>query len=57
MNDFAFQGRIHLAAREGDLIAIALRLAVTPMSAIGLGSGDLGFPDKLARELLASHAV
>src|SRR6185312_17306291 len=42
---------------EGDLLAIARRLAETPISAIGRGWGDLGFPDKLARELLASHAV
>ncbi|MGH8289581.1 MAG: DUF6933 domain-containing protein [Steroidobacteraceae bacterium] len=57
MNDFAFQARIHLAGGEGDLLAVALRLAETPMSAIGLRSGDLGYPDKLARELLASHVV
>jgi Domain of unknown function (DUF6933) len=57
MNDFAFQASVHMAAGEGDLLAIAQRLAATPMSAIGHKAGDLGFPDKLARELLASHAV
>jgi hypothetical protein len=57
MNDFAFQASIHMAAREGDLLAIAHRLGETPMSAIGHKPGHVGFPDKLTRELLASHAV
>jgi hypothetical protein len=51
MNDFAFQAR-HYLARGDDLVTIADRLAHTPMSAIGEG-GHLGFPDMLARALLA----
>jgi hypothetical protein len=52
MNDFAFQAGHHLA-RGDDLATIADRLAHTPMSAIGEGPGHLGFPDMLARALLA----
>ena len=52
MNDFAFQAR-HYLARGDDLVTIADRLAQTPMSAIGEAAGHLGFPDMLARALLA----
>jgi Domain of unknown function (DUF6933) len=52
MNDFAFQAA-HYLARGEDLLTIADRLAHAPMSAIGEGAGHLGFPDVLARALLA----
>jgi hypothetical protein len=52
MNDFAFQAT-HYLARGDDLLIIADRLAHSPMSAIGEGAGHLGFPDMLARALLA----
>jgi hypothetical protein len=52
MNDFAFQAGHHLA-RGDDLATMADRLAHAPMSAIGEGPGHLGFPDMLARALLA----
>ena len=52
MNDFAFQASHHLA-RGDDRATIAECLAHTPMSAIGEGRGHLGFPDMLARALLA----
>jgi hypothetical protein len=52
MNDFAFQAA-HYLARGDDLLKIADRLAHAPMSAIGEGAGHLGFPDVLARALLA----
>ncbi|MGH8289277.1 MAG: DUF6933 domain-containing protein [Steroidobacteraceae bacterium] len=41
MNDFAFQARIQVAAGEADLLAVARRLAETPMSAIGLQEPSL----------------
>jgi hypothetical protein len=53
MNDFALQASHHLA-RGDDLAAIAEHLADTPMSAIGEGRGHLGFPNTLARALLAA---
>jgi hypothetical protein len=53
MNDLAFQAGHHLA-RGGDLATLAERLAHTPMSAIGEKPGHLGFPDMLARALLAA---
>ena len=56
MNDLAFQASHHLA-HGGDLATLAERLAHTPMSAIGEGSGHLGFPDLLARALLAGGAA
>ena len=56
MNDLAFQARHHLT-RGDDLPTIAERLAHTPMSAIGEGSGHLGFPDMLARAQLAGGFV
>jgi hypothetical protein len=40
-------------ARGDDLATIAECLADTPMSAIGEGRGHLGFPNMLARALLA----
>jgi hypothetical protein len=52
MNDFGFQAGHHLA-RGDDLATMADRLAHAPMSAIGEGPGYLGFPDMLARALLA----
>ena len=52
MNDLAFQASHHLAHGD-DLATLAERLAHTPMSAIGEGSGHLGFPDLLACALLA----
>jgi hypothetical protein len=52
MNDFVLQASHHLA-RGDELATIAERLADTPMSAIGEGRGHLGFPDMLARALLA----
>lgn len=39
---------------EGDLATLAERLAHSPMSAIGEKPGHLGFPDMLARALLAA---
>jgi hypothetical protein len=56
MNDFAFQAS-HYLTHGDDLPTIAERLAHTPMSAIGEGRGHLGFPDMLARALLASSVV
>ena len=56
MNDFAFQASHHVAHGE-DLATIAERFAHTPMSAIGEGRGHLGFPDMLARALLAGGVV
>ena len=52
MNDLAFQAG-HYVARGDDLATIADSLAQIPMSAIGEGSGHLGFPDLLTRALLA----
>ena len=52
INDLAFQASHHLG-RGDDLATLADRLAHTPMSAIGEGPGHLGFPDLLARALLA----
>lgn len=54
MNDFAFQASHHLARGE-DLATIAVRLADTPMSAIGERPGHLGFPDMLVRALLVGR--
>jgi hypothetical protein len=56
MNDFAFQAS-HYLTHGDDLPTIAERLAHTPMSAIGESRGHLGFPDLLARALLASSVV
>ncbi|WP_297901138.1 hypothetical protein [Metallibacterium sp.] len=56
MNDFAFQASHHLTHGD-DLAAIAVRLSHTPMSAIGERPGHLGFPDMLARALLADGVV
>ena len=56
MNDFAFQASHHLLHGD-DLAAIAERLSHTPMSAIGEKPGHLGFPDMLARALLAGSVV
>ena len=56
MNDLAFQASHHLAHGD-DLAAIAVRLSHTPMSAIGERPGHLGFPDMLARALLAGGVV
>ena len=56
MNDFAFQAS-HYLTHGDDLPTIAERLAHTPMSAIGEGRGHLGFPDMLARDLLAGCVV
>lgn len=57
MNDLAFQASVYIARDGHDLLAISQRLARTPMSAIGRKPGALGFPDKIARALLAAHAV
>jgi hypothetical protein len=57
MNDFAFQASVYLARDTHDLLVISQRLARTPMSAIGRKPGALGFPDKVARALLAAHAA
>ncbi len=57
MNDFAFQARIHWAQGEQELLGISHRLAGTPMSAIGGGPGDLGFPDQVAKALLNAHSA
>jgi len=56
MNDFALQASHHLTDGD-DLATIAERLAHTPMSAIGERPGHLGFPDMLARALLAGGVV
>lgn len=53
MNDFAFQASVHLAHGE-DLPTLARRLAETPMSAIGPKRWQLGYPEEVARELLAA---
>ena len=55
MNDLAFQASVYIAREGHDLLAISQRLARTPMSAIGRKPGALGFPDKVARALLAAH--
>jgi len=52
MNDLGFHAGHHLIHGD-DLATIAERLAHTPMSAIGERPGHLGFPDMLARALLA----
>ena len=52
MNDLAFQASVHLA-RGDDLRTVARRLAETPMSAIGPKRWQLGYPEEMARELLA----
>jgi hypothetical protein len=51
MNDLAFQASVHIR-RGDDLLAISRHLAETPMSAIGLKRGDLGYPIEIVRELL-----
>jgi hypothetical protein len=56
MNDFAFQAG-HYLTHGDDLATIAEGLAHTPMSAIGERPGHLGFPDMLARALLAGGVV
>ena len=56
MNDFALQAS-HYLTRGDDLAAIAVRLSHTPMSAIGERPAHLGFPDMLARALLAGGVV
>jgi hypothetical protein len=53
MNDLAFQASVHLAHGD-DLQTIALRLSETPMSAIGPKRWQLGYPQDVARELLAA---
>lgn len=53
MNDLAFQASVHLA-RGDDLPTVARRLAETPMSAIGPKRWQLGYPEDMARELLAA---
>lgn len=53
MNDLAFQASVHLA-RGDDLPTVALQLADTPMSAIGPKRWQLGYPQEVARELLAA---
>ena len=53
MNDLAFQAS-HDLAHGGNPATLAERLAHTPMSAIGEKPGHLGFPDTLARALLAA---
>jgi len=57
MNDFAFQASVQIAGGVHDPLIIGRLLATTPMSAIGLKSGDLGFPDRLTCELLAAHST
>lgn len=52
MNDLAFQASVHLA-RGDDLTTVARRLAETPMSAVGPKRWQLGYPEEVARELLA----
>ena len=44
----------HYLAHGGNLATLAERLAHTPMAAIGEKPGHLGFPDMLARALLAA---
>lgn len=56
MNDFAFEASVHLAAGE-DARSIALRLAETPMSAIGPRRGHLGYPCDVARDLLGASVA
>lgn len=56
MNDLAFQAS-HYLAHGGNLATLAERLAHTPMSAIGEKPGHLGFPDMLARALLAARVA
>jgi Domain of unknown function (DUF6933) len=56
INDFAFQAG-HYLTHGDDLATIAEGLAHTPMSAIGERPGHLGFPDMLARALLAGGVV
>ena len=56
MNDFAFQASVHLAAGQ-DARSIALRLAETPMSAIGPRRGHLGYPCDVARDLLGASVA
>jgi hypothetical protein len=55
MNDFAFQASVHLASGD-DLIALAQRLADTPMSAIAPKRSQLGYPHEVARELLTTSS-
>lgn len=57
MNDFAFQATVQISRGEHDPLLIGRRLAATPMSAIGLKPGDLGFPDKLTCELLSAGST
>jgi hypothetical protein len=52
MNDFAVQAAAYLE-RTDDLLALALRLSDTPMSAIG-GKSGYGYPREVACELLAT---
>ena len=53
MNDLAFQASVHIS-RGDDLLATSRRLAGTPMSAIGAKRGHLGYPVKIARDLLST---
>lgn len=56
MNDLVFQAS-HYLTHGGNPATLAERLAHPPMSAIGEKPGHLGFPDMLARALLAARVA